>query len=161
MLAIVSDIHDNLVNLKKFCDYVNKNKISKIICLGDVASNETIHFLATNFTKDIYLVRGNMDYFDENYVKTFPNIHYFGAMGQLEVNGKQSAFTHIPEDLLKINHAQYDYLFYGHTHKPWKENKKNIVMLNPGTLAGMFFKSTFAIWDETKDEFTLILTDDL
>ena len=43
--AIISDIHDNLANLKKVIDYINKNKIGKLIISGDLTNPETLSFL--------------------------------------------------------------------------------------------------------------------
>ena len=43
--------------------------------------------------------------------------------------------------------GRYDYVFYGHNHTPWEEKIGNTVVANPGTLAGMFQKATFAVLD--------------
>ena len=56
-IAIISDVHDNIPNLKKVLDYCASNKIEKIICCGDLASLETLDYLNDNFTKEeIYRV---------------------------------------------------------------------------------------------------------
>ena len=41
LIAIISDIHDNIPNLKKVLDYCRENKVEKIICCGDLATLET------------------------------------------------------------------------------------------------------------------------
>ncbi|MBU2260252.1 metallophosphoesterase family protein [Patescibacteria group bacterium] len=40
-----------------------------------------------------------------------------------------------------------DYIFYGHTHKPWIKERNGIKVVNPGTLIDNFGQSTFAFWD--------------
>jgi len=73
-------------------------------------------------------------------------------------DGKKIAFVHYPdkaEELAKT--GKYDLIFYGHDHKPWEKLVGQTKMLNPGTLAGMFSKPTFAIYDTATDKAQLIL----
>ena len=60
-IAIISDIHDNLVNLKKCLDWCGQNGAEAVICCGDVTNGETLAFLRDNFRGPIHLVRGNME----------------------------------------------------------------------------------------------------
>lgn len=84
------------------------------------------------------------------------------------------AFTHSPSIAQELAETgKYDYVFYGHTHRPWieemrinadvintadqrgnnisvnqqKNQRKSAFLVNPGTLAGMFYKATFAVLD--------------
>ena len=50
-IAIISDVHDNIPNLKKILNYCIENKIEKIICCGDLASLETLDFINDNLMK--------------------------------------------------------------------------------------------------------------
>ncbi|MFH1187513.1 MAG: YfcE family phosphodiesterase [bacterium] len=162
MISIISDIHDNLANLAKFLKYAKENKISEIFCLGDLTSDTSVKELADGFDGNIYLVSGNADFFDEDYVKTFSHIKYFGRVGNVEAGGKKIAFTHFPREGKELAESKkYDYVFYGHTHKPWQEKIGGTVLLNPGTVSGMLSKASFAVWDEEKDVFQLILLDEL
>lgn len=162
MIAIISDIHDNLANLAKFLKYAKDNNISEIFCLGDLTGDDTVKELVYGFGGKIYLVLGNADFFDEDYVKIFSQIKYFGKVGEMEVNGKKIAFTHLPHVARKLSESKkYDYVFYGHTHKPWQEKVGETVLLNPGTVSGMLSRASFAVWDEEKDKFFLILLDEI
>ena len=40
LVAIISDIHNNEVNLRKVLDYCKAQEIDTIICCGDLASQE-------------------------------------------------------------------------------------------------------------------------
>jgi putative phosphoesterase len=71
LIAIISDIHDNIPNLKKALDYCMLNKIEKIICCGDLASLETLDFLNDNFGGEIFYTFGNMD---NDFLQNYPNI---------------------------------------------------------------------------------------
>ncbi len=47
--AIISDIHDNLVNLEKFFNWCKQEGVNELICCGDIANGETLGLLAKNF----------------------------------------------------------------------------------------------------------------
>ncbi|MCX6797241.1 MAG: metallophosphoesterase family protein, partial [Candidatus Doudnabacteria bacterium] len=52
---------------------------------------------------------------------------------------------------------KYDFVFHGHTHKPWQETIGKTIIINPGTLAGLFNKATFAVFDTETKKAQLIL----
>ena len=68
-IAIISDVHDNIPNLKKVLDYCAQNSVEKMICCGDLASLETLNYLNNNFAGEIFFVFGNMD---NGYLKNYP-----------------------------------------------------------------------------------------
>jgi uncharacterized protein len=156
-IAIISDIHDNLPNLEKFLDWSIKEKVNVILCCGDVTKIETLNFLARKFALPIYLVRGNMEIFDQNEMDTeiliHKNIVFLGRTGIIDLNGKKIGLCHEPfliDEVLRIGPCNM--IFYGHTHKPWIEEKNGVKLVNPGTLGGVFQKATFAVWDTDRDE---------
>lgn len=161
-IAIISDIHDNLENLKIALNWIAKNKIEKLICCGDVTNDETIEFLAHNFLKDIYLVKGNCALFDEKKVLNFKNISYLGKIGRINLGGKNIGICHEPffRDAV-LDLGKCDIIFYGHTHKPWEEKFRGVRTVNPGTLGGVFLKGTFAVWDSESGEIELKVLDEL
>ena len=59
-IAIISDIHDNIPNLKKVLDYCRKQKVEKMIHCGDLATLETLDFINKNFSGEIFFTFGNM-----------------------------------------------------------------------------------------------------
>ncbi|MFH0856920.1 MAG: metallophosphoesterase family protein, partial [bacterium] len=74
------------------------------------------------------------------------------------IHYKKIAFCHFPREAKDLAESgKYDFVFYGHTHKPWEEMVGKCKMLNPGTLAGMFYKATFAVWNVENDRFELKL----
>ena len=155
-IAVISDIHDNLVNLQKVLLWINKNSIEEIICCGDVANDETIETVASSFKNNIHLVKGNMDYFDEAKLSSFKNIIYYNKIGRAKFGDVWIGMCHEPFLLDSVlDKGACDIVFYGHTHKPWEENKKGVRFVNPGTLAGMFQKGTFAVFDTGNGEMEL------
>lgn len=148
LLAVTSDIHDNLVNLKKGLDWFKNNQIEKIICVGDIANLETVSFLARNFPGEIFIVRGNADNYEDSDLKSFPNLNYLGEIGFINIDGLNIGLCHEPEKINRfknLNEGVPDFIFYGHTHKPWLEKNGETIIANPGTLGGVFYPATFAI----------------
>lgn len=172
LIAIISDVHNNEVNLKKVLNYCVKKKIKKIICCGDLASDETLDFMADNFNPpgggEIFYTFGNMDneqLREFQYVDVYKNVNLFRDFGEMEIDGKQIAFVHYPDKAQRLAESgKYDFVFYGHTHKPWtsvvetrrKQYIFNCTMLNPGNVAGEYYLPTFAIWNTEDDKFELI-----
>lgn len=74
-IAIISDIHNNLDNLKKCLFWCSDNKVEKIICCGDVADLNTMTYLAQNFSGEIFVVEGNAETYREADLGIFPNIN--------------------------------------------------------------------------------------
>ena len=136
-IAIVSDTHNNMANFKKAIDWIKKEEISLILHCGDISSQEMINDAKKLFNGDIKFVRGNADF----------NLDLPEKM-ELEVGGKKIAFTHFPDIAKKLAQSmKFDLVFYGHTHRPWDEKINNTHMINPGELAGQFYKPSFAIYD--------------
>ena len=61
LIAIISDIHDNLANLEKCLNWAKANNCGELICPGDITNSETLQFLAHHFSGPIHLVKGNME----------------------------------------------------------------------------------------------------
>lgn len=155
-IVIISDIHDNLVNLEKCLNWCRKNNVKNIICCGDITNSETLKYLADKFKGTIYLVRGNIELYKKQEVERYKNIDYLNKIGQININNKKISFCHeqyLVNEVLKQSHC--DIIFYGHTHKPWIEERDGVKIVNPGTLAGLFQKATFAVWDTKNNKLEL------
>jgi len=162
-LAIISDIHDNLPNLKKCLAWCQENQIAKIICPGDLTNRSTLSYLAHNFLGEIFMVQGNGELYEEKDLKKFPNIKHYGPIGYINIDGLNIGFCHEPIKINKLiadSTTKPDFIFYGHTHKPWQEERDSIPVINPGNLAGTNYAATFATLDTSTKELQLkILTE--
>jgi hypothetical protein len=107
------------------------------------------------------LVKGNADSDIEefkNQAQKHKNIIFYGHTGKLEINNLKIVWTHEPYLAKKMAQSQqYDFIFYGHTHTPWQEKNNKTNLINPGTLAGLFTKATFAIFDTQNKKAQLII----
>ncbi len=156
-IAIIADIHDNLVNLKKCLNWCSENNIKEMICCGDITNSETLQFLATHFKGIIHLVKGNMEIYDDDEVKQYKNIKYYGKIGKVGLGGQIIGICHEPYFIDKIiKQGEYDVIFYGHTHSPWEEKRDGVKLINPGTLSAMFQKATFAVMENDNLELKIL-----
>jgi putative phosphoesterase len=164
-ITIISDVHNNTTNLKKVLNYCAKNQIKKIICCGDLASAEILKFIAKNFSGTFYYTFGNMDnaFLREfGYVKDYENTKIFTEYGEVKIDGKKIAFVHYPNVARELAATgKYEFIFYGHTHKPWTEKTKNCTILNPGNVANEIYPPTFAAWETENNNFELIRINDI
>jgi putative phosphoesterase len=159
-IAIISDIHNNKVNLKTVLGYCTAQKIQTIICCGDLASDETLDFMNDNFNGKIHYTFGNADtsaLYDIEPTKEYKNTFLYKNFGETEIDNKKISFVHYPDAAKKLcETGKYDFVFYGHTHKPWVEKIDSCTMLNPGNVAGEIYLPTFAVWNTESDKFELI-----
>lgn len=158
LIAIIADIHDNLINLNKCLNWCKKNKIKKIICAGDLTNSETLSLLGKKFKNSIYLVRGNIELYGEKELKRFKNINYFGKTGRFKIDNQTVGLcheAHFIDKVLPTGHC--DIIFYGHSHKPWLEEIDGFKIVNPGELGGMWGKATFATWNTKTNKLELKL----
>lgn len=159
MIAIISDSHDNLANLEEFLKQAKENKVDTILHCGDVTTPEFLAWLVENFSGQIKVATGNMEIRKEEFqtlAKKNPRLEIFpevGEMTEVIINGRKNkiAFAHRPEVANRLaDSGDYNYVFYGHTHKPWLvEEKKDVILANPGTLGGVFSEPTYALLDQT------------
>ncbi|MBI3290758.1 metallophosphoesterase family protein [Candidatus Falkowbacteria bacterium] len=160
-IAIVSDSHDNIPNIEKFLDWADKNSIKAIIHCGDLAAPSVIKKeFAPKFKGQVHFIHGNVAdrELNKEVAKEFDHVTLHGDTGTLEIDGVKIAFNHFPWDAKKLAQTgKYDLVFYGHDHKPWEKTVGKTRMLNPGTLAGMFNKATFAVYDTKTGQAELIL----
>ena len=147
-IAIVADTHNNWANFEKAIKWITKEKIQVILHCGDICNQETIDDAKKLFSgppsakgsggaKEIYFVKGNGDWGVD--VPDFL---------ELEIGGKKIGLVHFPNEAKKMSQSKkFDMVFYGHTHRPWDEKVGECHMINPGELAGQFYKPTFAVYD--------------
>lgn len=112
---------------------------------GDISTQETIDFAQKKFDGEIKFAKGNADY-----DLRLPE------KDEIEFNGRRVAFCHFPDVAKKLAQSgKFDLVFYGHTHRAWDEKIGDCHMINPGELAGQFYKPTFAVYDTATGQLEL------
>lgn len=161
-IVIISDIHDNLPNLCKCLDWCEQENIEKIICAGDVTNSETLKVLAEKFNREIFLITGNAELYEKEELGQYSKIKFFGKIGVFEIEKFKIGLCHEPFWLEKVlEEKNLNYIFHGHTHKPWTEERKSVKIFNPGTLGGVFYKASFAVWDTDSDKVDLKILENI
>lgn len=150
-IAIISDSHDNVINLEKIINWLNKNKISTLIHVGDLCAPSILkETLGPKYQGKIYMILGNVGdgLILEKLAESFPNVTYYGKKGEIEIDNKKIVFVHTPEEAEAIvNRDKYDLIIYGHTHQAEIKDLNGNLLMNPGTSGGLYNKATFAIYD--------------
>jgi len=145
-IAIISDTHDNLANFLKVINWLNNEKIQLLLHCGDVCNQDTLNESRKSFNGEIKFVISNKELHSEN----FPEIQ------EIEINNRKIAFTHLPKKGKELAESgKYNLVFYGHLHKPWEEKVGDCRLVNPGEVAGIFYKPTFAVYDTDSDKLEL------
>lgn len=163
-IAIFSDSHDNIPNIDKFFAWCNDHEIEQVICCGDLCTAETLEHIITLWDKPLHLVFGNVaeEQLLVSIADDYKHIIQHENQGEVMLGGLHSALVHYPQEAKQLAETgKYQYVFYGHTHKPWEEKIGECKVVNPGTLAGMFYKATFACLDLKNNNLQLHLVERL
>lgn len=148
-ILIISDSHDNIANLQKALSLGKKEKASILLHCGDIASAKTLKFIAENFAGKTFAIFGNADNEKEKILKLASiqkQIKIFAETAEIKIDGLKIAANHYPAQAKKLAQGQnYDFVFYGHAHRPWVEIVGQTVMANPGPLDNSFPTPTCAI----------------
>ena len=165
LIGIISDTHDNLPNIYQALNYFEQQGITTMIHCGDVCAPSVMREIAQKFGGTMHLVYGNVDGDREKMqelAKGLPNLTIHGEQGAVEIDGKKIGFIHYPKEAEAIAASgEYDVVFYGHDHKAWEKKVGKTTLRNPGTLAGLFAKPTFATYDTETNKAKLILVETL
>lgn len=154
IIAIIADVHDNLTNLGLFLKLAEEEGVDKIICCGDTGNEETLSNLNNQAHCPIILIKGNADTFGDHNLKNYRNIKYLGRYGEAKIDKLTIGICHEPHyiDTLLSKSPDLNFIFYGHTHRPWISTKNKATLLNPGTLGGIFYRACFALWNTKTKE---------
>jgi uncharacterized protein len=158
-IAIISDTHDNLATMKKTVGWIRGEKIKLLIHCGDVSKQEILKEALEEFSGKVFLSKGNCDLGDFEKV---PGLKLKENFGEISAGGKKMAFCHFPDiasELAKT--GKYHIVFCGHTHKPWIADEGKTIIANPGNLAGVFYRATFAVYDTKTGKLELKILDQL
>ena len=127
-ILVVSDTHRDESRLIKA---IEAEAADMLIHLGDIEGSEgTIERMAN---ADCVMVKGNNDFF--SYLKDEREI-FLGKYRTLLTHGHIYSVSLGLECLRTEAVARgFDIAMFGHTHRPFYENKNGLILLNPGSLS--------------------------
>jgi len=155
-VAVLSDIHDHVLNLDKTIKQIKANtNVKAVIFCGDMVAPFTARILfATGLPT--YLCLGNND---EDHIGLYKQsqgnftwFHLSQEFGTVELSGRKIAFCHYPRlaELLTKS-GEYDAVFHGHTHMARNETRGKTTLINPGPVcgitAGKLAPASYALYD--------------
>lgn len=177
-IAIISDTHGNVANFRKVVGWLNKENIKLILHCGDIGNPESLKESLSGFDGEFFGILGNMD---KDYkieiadYQQLPKIRVFEDFAEIEIQQKKIAIIHRPDKTKELAESgKYDLVFYGHTHRPCLSRRrspeateggggknKECLIINPGELAGQFYKPCFAVYDTGTDNLELKIVEKL
>lgn len=154
-IAVLSDIHDNIWNLKKVLKCIKKEKCKAILFCGDYCAYSAVKMII-ELKLPTYAVFGNVDGAHYEITKLVGNLsyyHQFKEMAEVELGGRKIALCHYPQLAEGLAHTgKYDAVFHGHTHKARQEKIGKALIANPGEVMGMKGKCSFGIYETKTNE---------
>lgn len=162
LIAVVSDIHDNLPALDKVIEEAKRRKVEAVIFCGDFCAPFTAAKVL-GFECPVYATLGNND--EDQYTmysRTEGKVNFTGVgdqFGEAELGGRKIAYTHYPlvaEGLFAK--GGYDAIFFGHTHLVHVEKRGETLVANPGEVFGILKGkgTTFGVYDSATNEIVII-----
>ena len=139
-IAIFSDTHDNISNLRAAVTYCNAYAVSAIIHCGDLISPFMLPVLA-EFGGAAHLIYGN-NAGDQHLISqrcgpVFSTLTHHGILGAIEAGGLKIAFTHYPEMARGLAcQGNFNVVCCGHNHRYGVEHLGECLLINPGELLG-------------------------
>ena len=161
-IGIISDIHDNLPNLRETLKELKDEKVEKVLFCGDLVSPFVIDFIVNeDFQIPIEAILGNNE---GDVLRILARIEkhnldftYSKDMRFLEeeIDGRKIAVYHgdDPKKTEKLlSSGKFDLLCTAHNHHPKIEIVGATLLVNPGTISGyqegkITNEKSFAIYD--------------
>lgn len=164
-IAIISDSHDNVINLEKIITWLNEKKIFILIHTGDLCAPSLLkETIGPKYKGKVHMILGNVGdpVILEQIAADFPNVKYYGQKGEVEIDKRKIAFVHTPQQAEELTQdGEYDLVIFGHTHLAEIKELNDNLVVNPGTLGGLYNEATFAIYDTESDNVEIKKLDEI
>jgi hypothetical protein len=152
-IGVVSDTHGRLAITQKAIHLLRERGAQLILQCGDIDCATTVRLFSIIPS---HFVFGNWDLRPSRLKSAIAEIGglWHDEIGRLEVAGKRLAWVHghIPGQRQRLETSgEFDFLFYGHSHKHEVHRAGRTTVINPGALHRAKTK-TVALVDLTTDE---------
>ena len=150
-IAVVSDSHDNIWNMRKVVSQANDAGAELMIHCGDLISPFMLEELDA-FRGHVHLILGNNSGDQVLLMKRLASrsghITFHGWHGRIEAGGLRLGFVHAPEIACSMaGSGEFDMVFFGHTHLWKRDVVGRTLLLNPGEIMGKKEPSGWALVD--------------
>ena len=139
-IAILSDTHDQVANLRSVVKFCNKKQIGHMIHCGDLISPFMLKELG-QLNGEVHLIYGNnmgdLTNISAFCQTRFTNVTHHGPFGEIRYAGLRIGFVHYPHLAEGLaSQGSYDVVCYGHNHKQQTHRLGSTLLINPGQLLG-------------------------
>jgi putative phosphoesterase len=161
IIAVLSDIHDNIWNLAGALEQVRAASAEVLLFCGDFCAPFTLTQLGQDFPGPVHCVFGNNDGDPRLLLQNAQaagNVTLHGQFADLTLAGRRIAVNHYPELARPLAESgQYDLVCYGHNHIAQVDVvAERMVLANPGEVMGRFGSPSFGLYDTDRRTFDLI-----
>jgi len=148
-IGIMSDSHDNMLNVRRAVEIFNSEDVGAVLHAGDV--------IAPFVTRELKALRcpvtavfGNNDGEKFHLRENFENTNGVGKIYEppveLELGGRRIYLTHWPHQIEIIaGSGVYDMVVFGHTHERRMERYGETLLINPGETGGWLEPPSVAV----------------
>ena len=136
-IGVVSDTHNNLVNVREIVRLFNAAGVDRVVHTGDITQAKTLDVLA-DLDAPLFGVYGNNDVERES-LDTSALQHDFVLRDPplvLDWADRRIVVVHDPRDLRRPDSDGHDLALHGHTHRARCEREHGVLVFNPGECAG-------------------------
>ena len=135
-IGVLSDTHGRLDYAQAAIRLLREREVELILHCGDIDTPATVR-LFTNVRT--HFVFGNWDLNLRGLNRAIREIGAVGhgEIGRMEIGGKRIAWLHghVRGARLRLEASgEWDFIFYGHSHKPKVHETGRTLVLNPGAL---------------------------
>jgi len=130
-IGLISDTHDNLVNIKKAVKIFNDKDVGFVLHAGDYVAPFSLEPMF-KLNSEWVGVLGNCDGERRGLLKRSENRIKQGQLS-LNLGNRKIVVIH---SLDEYNKEPADVVIFGHTHKPETNRDKDILFVNPGECSG-------------------------
>ncbi|MEG0022119.1 MAG: phosphodiesterase [Bacilli bacterium] len=145
-ILFISDIHGISRNLKFIENVIKKQKIDKLVCLGDLyyagpsydnkytVNSKEVHTFLTKYQEILICMKGNCDSSVDIKSSDFP---INDGISLINTDGLDIYITHGNEYSYEKDRKfnRKGILVYGHEHIPSIKTKNNMVFINTGSIS--------------------------
>lgn len=156
-VAVLSDTHDHLGNLRLALEQVRESGADMLLHLGDLCAPFMIKRLAEGFSGPIHIIFGNNDADGrllERVATGYDHVTLHGIYAEVAFEGRQIALIHYPEPARRIAQSGvFDLVCYGHNHLQNLEQLGRTFLVNPGELLGINEAPSWGLYDAAAHAF--------
>ena len=140
-IGVVSDTHNNLLNIDKIIEIFNEKKVESVIHTGDITKAHSLEKFSS-LNCDFFAVYGNNDRNEFGLDKIAIDCNFIiqDPPMTLDRYDRKIAVFHEPEPINEFLAAdnEVDIILHGHTLRYREEYINKTLLFNPGESAGMF-----------------------